>query len=43
MKNTSLLFFSKYNQVVLKKSSMNITKYLKPLNDSTGPGPQTSE
>jgi hypothetical protein len=43
MKTLHSYFFRKYNQVVLEKSSMNITKYLKPLNDSTRADPQTSE
>jgi hypothetical protein len=43
MRTLYFYFFNKYNQVVLEKSSMKIIKYLSPLNDSKGVGPQTSK
>jgi hypothetical protein len=43
MENTSLLDFSKYNQVARDLSSIKVIKYLKPFLDLTGALPQTSE
>jgi hypothetical protein len=43
MKKLHFIFFSKYNQVIFEKSSINITKYLYPLKNIIGAGPHTSE